>query len=94
MQRPAQHPRAEVIPVGIAVEQMQVPDLVNLIRRCNRVVSHHRQEDKPLVLLNCPQSKTMAPAIAAHQVINKADLMIWVMQLIPLKTLVELLLIV
>jgi hypothetical protein len=27
-------------------------------------------------------------------VINKADLMIWVMQLIPLKTLVELLLIV
>ncbi len=36
----------------------------------------------------------MAPAIVAHQVINKADLMFWVMQLIHLKTLVELPLIV
>lgn len=94
MQRPTQNPRAKVIPVGIAVEQMKMPDLVNLIRRRDRMVSHHRQEDKPLVLLNCPQSKTMAPAIVAHQVINKADLMFWVMQLIHLKTLVELPLIV
>jgi len=92
VQRPAEHPGAEVIPVGIAVEQMQMPDLIDLIRGRDQMICHHGQEDELFILLHGPHSKTLIPAIATHQMIDKTDCIGGVAQLVLTKTSIKLLL--
>lgn len=75
MEGPTEHPRAEVVPVSITEQQMQVPHLVNLIRWRHLVISHHRQKDKLTVFLNGTHGEVVTPAIAAHQMIIESDRM-------------------
>jgi hypothetical protein len=90
MQGATEHPRAEVVPVGITEEQMQMPYLINLIRWRHLMISHHRQKDELAVFLNGTQGKVMAPAIAAHQMVMKADRMAGIVQRIVKKALIKL----
>ena len=52
VQRPPQYPRAEVVPVGVAAQQMQMPHLIDLVGRCDRMVCHQGQEDELAVFLD------------------------------------------
>lgn len=72
---------------------MQMPYLINLIRWRHLMISHHRQKYELAVFLNGTQRKLMAPAIAAHQMIMKADHMAGIVQRIVKKALIKLLLI-
>jgi hypothetical protein len=75
VQRPPQHPRTEVVPVGVAAQQMQMPHLIHLVGRRDRMVCHQGQEHKLAVLLDGAQGKGPAPAVGAHQMGEKAELM-------------------
>jgi len=58
-----------------AEQQMQMPHLIHLVGRRDLMVRHQGKEDKLPVLLDSAQGKGPAPAVGAHQMGEKADLM-------------------
>lgn len=85
----AQDIGTEILPVGLAVQQMQVPDLVHLVGRHDRMVSNSRQEDKLLVFLHRTKTTLPAPAREAHQMPDKSHLLAGVIQRIGLNTAID-----
>ena len=52
VKRPPKHPRAEVVPLGVAAQQMQMPHPIHLVGRRDQMVCHQGQEDKLAVFLD------------------------------------------
>ncbi len=67
MQRLAEHPAAELLPIRARVEQVQVPRLVHLVRRRDRMPRRHGEEGEALVFADDAARVRRRPAVVARE---------------------------
>jgi hypothetical protein len=74
MKRSAQDLGAEFIPIGSGIDQVEMPSLIDLIRRRHRVTRAHRQKQKSPVFLNHSLGVITAPTILPHQSLREGQM--------------------
>jgi hypothetical protein len=67
MERTLQHLATKFFPITARIENVQVPDLVDLIGRRARMAGRDRQECKPPVLLTSTTGVLQRPTILPYQ---------------------------
>ena len=68
-----QHMGAKFVPVGAAIDQMQVPSLVDLIGRGDRVAGPQGEEEKASVFFDDPSGESKVPTVFAGQSLSEAQ---------------------
>ena len=68
-----QHMGAKFVPVGAAIDQMQVPSLVDLIGRGDRVAGSQGEEEKASVFFDDPSGESEVPTVLAGQSLSEAQ---------------------
>jgi RNA polymerase sigma-70 factor (ECF subfamily) len=71
VKRAPEHIAAEAIPVRLRIEQVQVPDLIDLVGRRHRMSGDHREEDEPSILRDGPGGESDRPAVFPGQPLMK-----------------------
>ena len=62
-----QHLGAKFVPVGAAIDQMQVPSLVDLIGRGDRVAGPQGEVEEATVFFDDPSGESEVPTVLAGQ---------------------------
>lgn len=73
VQRPSQHPGAELLPVVAGVEQMLMPGLVHRLGGGNRMASSYGEKEKSAVFAKHPLAFRRRPALLAGQLGRERD---------------------
>jgi hypothetical protein len=68
-----QHLGAKFVPVGAAIDQMQVPSLVNLIGWGDRVAGSQGEEEEASVFFDDPSGESEVPTVFAGQSLSEAQ---------------------
>ncbi len=71
MQRRAENLGAEFLPVGVCVEQMQVPCLIDLVRRRHRMPRRDGKEGETFVFTDRAFSEVDRPVVVACEASGK-----------------------
>ena len=83
MQRSLQDFAAEGFPVVARVDQMQVPDLIDILAGGHRMPGCHGQKDKAPVLVDHPTSMTNRPTILPGESCREGQLRLGIIQPVP-----------
>ena len=68
-----QHLGAKFVPVGAAIDQMQVPSLVDLIGWGDRVAGSQGEEEKASVFFDDPLGESELPTVLTGQSLSEAQ---------------------
>ena len=65
---------AKLVPVRAGIDKVEMPCLIDLIRRRHRMPRPHGQKQEPSVFLNHALRKVALPAILSHQSLSESQL--------------------